>query len=393
MNLKKLAGITGIALAVCGCGSSETEAKSSAKPLVPASAQIAGGMNLPGKGALKNLAAQVEAEAIKASEKSNGMLSADDVKEGMKEVYECLDKTGLGETDLEWVVFAAGVANGPVSGSLAIGGENDLAALMTKLAAFAEEKQIPFPVVKSELNGRTVWKIEGENRKDAPILTSVNGKVTVVALGEQSLNEMIELYTTGKGAHPAFGKDFLAADQLINISVPDIQSICAEAGVDLTKEVGMMGPGAREIAHAKAMDLVLTKKGKLTFSITFASETDAKTVTDILNGGLAMAKSQWRQMLSMAVKGADDEEIVAIIDPIVQSITLTQTGVKGTLSVDFGEDFIAKAKTIGELVLKQMPGACGSCEIEDSEEVEMEIGDPEMRALEAELEGKLESEL
>lgn len=388
MNLKKLVGITGIALAVCGCGNSE-ETKA-AKPLVPASAQVASGMNLPGKAALKNLAAQVEAEAIKASEKSN-VFTATDVKEAMADVYECLDKTGLGEADLEWAVFGAGVANGETFGSLAIGGENDLAALMTKIAAFAEEKQLPFPMVKSELNGRTVWTIEGETREGAPILTSVNGKVTVVAMGEQSLNEIIELYSTGKGAHSAFGKDFLAADQLINIRVPDIQAICAEAGVDLTQKVGMMGPGAREIAGAKAMDFVFTKKGKLTFAITFASETDAKTVSDIMNGGLAMAKSQWRQMLSMAVKGADDEEAVAILDPIVQSITLTQTGVKATLSVDLGEDYIAKCNKLSELILKQLPGACGGCMIDDGEPAAMD--DADMRALEAELEGELDSEL
>lgn len=310
-------------LAFCGCSDKKgAESSATLRPKVPDGALVAVGANLSGERAIEKLVRDVERK-LSENKEINALIKdgiGEVLTEGFGAAYEFLRETGLGELNVDWVVLSGNCKTDVKSMryGLAVAGKNDLDGLMGKLKASVEKEGGDFPFEKSTLGARSVWHIKpSEIREDDPdlIVTSLDGKLMLVGVGEASLQELIDLYEGGAKVNSAFGDNFPTENQAFALKIANAKAVANALGFPLDREIERNGmPKAMmEFAQIKSASLEVMKSGAMSMQVEFDTLAAAKNVHAVVNGYVAIAKMQMTDEVPAFVQNVIDSIKVEIV--------------------------------------------------------------------------------
>ena len=264
---------------------------------------------------------EADKQSLDAIRKRIDACKRDPWADAPQEARDFMEECGLRDVYPRWAVLSL---NGPLPVdsdnldlermSLAIAADVDLEKLMSavkkKMAADGDES-VSFR--KISVGGETTWRIVPKDGNIAmgmsaananPHLASLDGKLLLLAMSRQTLEEQIRLYRkgTGKSEDNALG-GFSAADgELLRFHVSGIgDMIKSAASLDAVRNTKQ--GGFAEIAsivekiitglRTLSADIKTTQDGTvgLTMCLTAASEDDAELIRTLVGATLVIAKA------------------------------------------------------------------------------------------------------
>ena len=254
---------------------------------------------------------------------------------------------------VEWCVVSAGgdLSFDPAAASLprislAARFDHDIEMFADALAeAFAGEDG--GTLVPCEVAGQRAWRIDDAEFRAmglAPCLSSMEGRVLVVASGEDVLAGQIALYRDGTGASGKFVDVLEAKDAVFGLSAPDVGGAVRELfkdSMDLLSMVDMFMPnGTEAVLGLKSFDLSLAST---------PPAGDAARIEARLEAGDEEAADSIRTLLkaltlpwAASLKDAPDAES-KLIYAVVRGLKIGGDGGVVTLRLPLLEEVVALA--------------------------------------------------
>ncbi len=300
MKFIKLASIASVVLALAGCGEkTKVSAAEGFSPIVAEGTAVAlkyRKSDSPSMNILSDFFVKERAESI-----AEAMNHA----RGGREFAEFLEKSGLKDATIEWVLLSVGeLTPGVIAGdeipsvALAFCAEHDFARLSAAVKEDVDKAANGDSFEELSIPGAEAFRVVLTDGV-GPSWASLDGKLLIASMSPERLAAEVALYREGKpSAHPC--ADF-AADKLgvVKLFLPDLGKILrdANAGERLSGIDQLIPDGKNIILGLKSLDLALNAEPNLAVRIRLeaAKEEDAKVLESILNVSLMPLKAQLRK--------------------------------------------------------------------------------------------------
>ncbi len=310
MRFLRFASATALAIALAGCGNSESPAAASpaAKagpreylPLVAEGCAAAAKYVRSDSPSFKLVSDAIDRQreiALKAAGESQGMY----ISSAFPKLFE---NAGLKDATLDWIVISAGqltpeavFADTPpltVVASVGHDIEKIVSAVKAQIAKSGEEDVTIEPV---DIPGAKAYRI-GDN-DDGAYVASVDGRLLFGAVTKERLASEVGLYVSGKGnASAAFGPFVSDKLAVAKIFIPDLGKILR--AMNMGEQLGMVDsvvPNGKEIVLGlKSVDFAFNAEPGLATRIRIETSKpeDAKALESLANVALMPMLAQFQQ--------------------------------------------------------------------------------------------------
>ena len=320
------ASVLALALAYCGNGANRNPiptARGAFKPMVARDVDFAVGVNLDKEQALKvvDAYANLALEALKLSGGNDGKeieetkeqivsFIKDPFQRAPAEAHRFLEKSGLRNAEIHWAVLSVSdfkmVEDTPLLGgvSLAVAGTIDVDKL---ISAIRQEEDCDVLFEKTQIGGETAWHVVQEKAEDRkkmaeahvdPYVTSLDGRLVLVAMSREALATQIRLYRGWRGNGDALS-GFSASDgELLHLHLSGVGDILRKNVPRRQFEVlNYVIPNGDELVFGlEDLDIRLNvaPSGMLRDSLRLgtASENDADNLRTLAKTGLMVLNAQ-----------------------------------------------------------------------------------------------------
>ena len=307
------------AFAFSGCTSKEDQSlKGGVSPKVTKDAKFALGVNLDRQQAFKVVDAylgkicdilQLDGQKTAEAKAKVAQYKEDLLADAPRDVREFIDESGLGDAELRWAVFSAEdlkFGNGApqwVGLSLAIAGKIDLEKLLPAIEKKSSEKPRTAVMFKEiSVEGGKAWRMEPQDDSSARQLeehvTSLDGKLVLVASSRDTLEKQIRLYRDGKDEGDALDGFSAKEGDLLRLAVNDVGGMARRSmSEEKLKDIARNIPdGDKIVLGLKSfhVELTVSSDGTLSESLSLmaGSSKDAETIRTLAKSGLMMMRAQ-----------------------------------------------------------------------------------------------------
>ena len=293
------------------------------RPMVARDVDFAVGVNLNKEQAFKvvDAYANLAHEALKLSGGNNGKeieetkgkivsFIKDPFQRAPADVRKFLETSGLRNAEIHWAVLSVSdfkmVEDTPLLGgfSLAVAGTIDVNKL---ISAIRQEEDCDVLFEKTQIGGETAWHVVPEKANDKkkmaeahvdPYVTSLDGRLMLVAMSREALATQIRLYRSGGGNGDALS-GFSASDgELLHLHLSGIGDILRKnVPPRELKVLNQVIPNGDELVFGlEDLDISLNvaPNGMLRDSLRLgtASENDADNLRTLAKTGLMVLNAQ-----------------------------------------------------------------------------------------------------